>query len=189
MLYAMHGGVSLIAGERHPHRFVSLCPWAFRQTKNPPSGLPAGSAGLLPESVALPTIVADAHTNADARRPEADAGTRTVIPVTIGTALDVSLARCVIVRIPDNDAAAATAAIASSVITTDHTHGLHERQIRTCVFAARIESAAFAALTANSAPAPASTVIPNFLMGSSVRYCPKTKTCSSFSFPKIVTRR
>ena len=36
-------------------------------------------------------------------------------------------------------------------------------------------SAAFAALTANSAPAPASTVTTNFLMGSSVRYCPKTK--------------
>jgi hypothetical protein len=69
----------------------------FKQTKNPPSGLPAGSAVLLPESVALPTIVADAYSNADARRPEADASTRTVIPVTIGTALDISLARCVIV--------------------------------------------------------------------------------------------
>jgi len=29
MLYAMHSGVSLIAGQRHPHRFVPLCPWAL----------------------------------------------------------------------------------------------------------------------------------------------------------------
>jgi hypothetical protein len=42
-------------------------------------------------------IVADAYSNADARRPEADAGTRTVIPVAIGTALNVSLARCVVI--------------------------------------------------------------------------------------------
>src|SRR3984893_12386436 len=138
MLYAMHGDVSLIAGQRHSNRFVPLCPWACkRRTRR--TGLPAGSAVLLPKSVALPTIVADAYYNADARRPEADAGTRTVIPVTIGTALDVSFARCVIVRVPDDHAAAAASAIASSVITTDHTHGLHERQIRTCVFAARID--------------------------------------------------
>lgn len=90
-------------------------------------------------SADLPTIVADAYTNADARCPEADAGTRTVIPVTIGTALDVSLARCVIVRVPNDHAAAAASAIASSLIITDHPHSLHERQVRTCVFAARID--------------------------------------------------
>src|ERR1700736_3604781 len=50
MLYAMHGGVSLIAGQRHPNRFVPLCPWAppcKRRTRR--AGLPAGSAVLLPE--------------------------------------------------------------------------------------------------------------------------------------------
>src|ERR1700730_17190607 len=112
-------------------------PACKRRTRR--AGLPAGSAVLPPESVALPTIVADAYSNADARRPEADAGTRTGIPVPIVTALDVSLTRCVVIRIPDDDAAAAASAIASSVITTDHTHGLHERQIRTRVFAARID--------------------------------------------------
>src|ERR1700730_17173934 len=138
MLYAMHGDVSLIAGQRHRTRFVPLCPWACKRRPRR-TGLPAGSAVLLPKSVALPTIVADAYSNADARRPEADAGTRTVIPVTIGTALNVSLARCVIVRVPDDHAAAAASAIAPSVIITDHAHRLHERQTRTYVFAARID--------------------------------------------------
>jgi enterochelin esterase-like enzyme len=36
-MLAMHGGVSLIAGQRHPNRFVPLCPWSPpMQTKNPP---------------------------------------------------------------------------------------------------------------------------------------------------------
>jgi hypothetical protein len=35
MLYAMHGGVSLIAGQRHPHRFVPLCPWALQANEEP----------------------------------------------------------------------------------------------------------------------------------------------------------
>src|SRR6202158_1564529 len=50
MLYAMHGGVSLIADQRHRNRFVPLCPWApscKRRTRR--AGLPAGSAVLLPE--------------------------------------------------------------------------------------------------------------------------------------------
>src|SRR5260370_4088866 len=90
-------------------------------------------------SASLPTIVADAHANAHAGCPDSDAGTRTVIPVTIGAALDVSLTRCITVRIPDDHAAAAAGPIASSVIVTDHAHRLHQRRFRSSVFAARIE--------------------------------------------------
>jgi hypothetical protein len=42
MIYAMHGGVSLIAGQRHPNRFVPLCPWA------PPCKQRTRRAGLPP---------------------------------------------------------------------------------------------------------------------------------------------
>jgi hypothetical protein len=79
--------------------------------------------------VDLPTIVVDAYTNADARRPEADAGPRTVIPTTIGAALDVSLARRIIVGVSDNHAAAAAGAIASSVLVTDQANLLHEIRV------------------------------------------------------------
>jgi hypothetical protein len=44
----------------------------------------------------LPAIFADAHTDGHAGCPEADAGTRTIIPITIATAFDVSLARRII---------------------------------------------------------------------------------------------
>src|SRR5258707_5951212 len=90
-------------------------------------------------SASLPTIVADAHANAHAGCPDSDAGTRTVIPVTIGAALDISLTRCITVGIPDDHAAAAAGPIASSVIVTDHAHRLHQRRFRSSVFAARIE--------------------------------------------------
>ena len=67
--------------------------------------------------VGLPAIVADAHAHAHAGGPEADAGTRAVIPVTIATAFDVTLARQVIVGIPNDHAAAATAKASTAVIT------------------------------------------------------------------------
>src|SRR5258708_11404280 len=90
-------------------------------------------------AASLRTIVAAAHANAHAGSADCDAGTRTGIPATIGAALDVSLARCVTVRIPDDHAAAAAGAIASSVIVADHAHRLHQRCFRSSVFAARIE--------------------------------------------------
>jgi hypothetical protein len=46
---------------------------------------------FIAESAGLPTI-ADADTNVYARCPEADAGTRTILPITMAATLDVSLA-------------------------------------------------------------------------------------------------
>src|ERR1700676_4800249 len=87
-------------------------------------------------STDLPTVVADANTNAHAGSPKSDAGTRTIIPVTIAAAFDVTLARHVIIGIPNDHAAPATAAIAS-VLITDHANRL--QQIRPRVFAARVD--------------------------------------------------
>ncbi len=69
-------------------------------------------------SVDLPAI-ADTDANAYAGGPEADAGARTVVPITIATALDVSLARRIIVGIFDDHAAAAAGAIATPVLIAD----------------------------------------------------------------------
>src|SRR4051812_20082530 len=85
----------------------------------------------------LPAIVADAYTDANARRPETDAGTGTIIPITIATALDVSLARRIIVGIPDDHAAAPAGLIAASIVVTDQADLLHEIRIR--VLAAGID--------------------------------------------------
>src|SRR5258708_39320540 len=90
-------------------------------------------------SASLPTTVADAHANAHAGCPDSDAGTWTVIPVTIGAALDVSLTRCITVSIPDDYAADAMGPIASCVIVADHAHRVHQRRFRSSVVAARIE--------------------------------------------------
>src|SRR5882757_7235980 len=95
------------------------------------------SLGRLFYSRRLPTIVADTDTNAYTRCPEADAGARAVIPITIAAALDVSLARRITVGVPDDHAAAAACTIASSVLITDHANLL--QQIRVRVFAARID--------------------------------------------------
>jgi hypothetical protein len=77
-------------------------------------------------AIDLPAIAADTDAHAYAGRPEADAGTRTVIPITIAAALDVSLPRGIIVGILDDHAAAAAGLIATSVITADHADRLHE---------------------------------------------------------------
>jgi len=69
-------------------------------------------------SVNLPAI-ADTNANAYAGGPEADAGARTVVPIAIAAALDVSLARRIIVGIFDNHAAPAAGAIATSVLIAD----------------------------------------------------------------------
>ena len=71
--------------------------------------------------VGLPAIVADAHAHAGG--PEADAGKRTVIPVTMAAAFDVTLTRHVIVGVPNDHAAAATA-IASTAVITDQPNWL-----------------------------------------------------------------
>jgi hypothetical protein len=86
--------------------------------------------------VGLPAIVADTHAHAHAAGPEADAGTRTVIPVTMAAAFDVTLTRHVIVGVPNDHAAAATT-IASTAVITDQPNWL--QQIRVGVFAAGID--------------------------------------------------
>src|SRR5215213_11769675 len=75
--------------------------------------------------VDLPTI-ADANAYANPGGAEAHAGARTVIPVAIASALDITLARRIAVRIPDNHPTAAAGAIASPIIVADHSDWLHE---------------------------------------------------------------
>src|SRR6266480_766397 len=90
-------------------------------------------------SVDLPAIVIDADTDAYARRPEADAGTRTLVPITVVTALDISLARRVTVGIPDDHTAAAAGPITASVLVADHANRLRQRQIRIRILAGGVD--------------------------------------------------
>src|SRR5882757_2939399 len=86
-------------------------------------------------AIDLPAIVADA--NAYAGCPEADAAARTIVPIPIATALDISLARRIVIGILDNHAAAAAGVIATSVLIADHADWLQD--IRVCVFSAGID--------------------------------------------------
>ena len=81
----------------------------------------------MPRSVDLPAIAADADPNAHAGCPDA-AGARTVVPIVVAAALDISLARRIIVGITDDHAAAAAGPIATSVFVADHANGLHQRR-------------------------------------------------------------
>jgi len=79
------------------------------------------SLGRLFYSRRLPTIVADTDTNAYTRCPEADAGARAVIPITIAAALDISLAgRVVVIGVAlDDNATAAIRPVAAPVFIAD----------------------------------------------------------------------
>src|SRR6266436_7864161 len=133
--------------------------------------------------VGLPAIVADADAHAHAGGPEADAGTRTVIPVTIAAAFDVTLARHVIVGIPNDHAAAATGAIASTAVITDQPNWL--QQIRVDVFAAGIDVRSICATNKQRASAGQQRdgEFPHEFLLIRAKSALCLKPCRSFSFP------
>src|SRR3954453_10284757 len=71
-----------------------------------------------------PAVDTDAH--AHPWRIKSDAAPRTVTPVAIGAALDISLTRRITIRVPDNHAAPAVSAITSPALISDHANRLHE---------------------------------------------------------------
>src|SRR6266403_4513512 len=132
-------------------------------------------------SVGLPAIVADAHANAHAGGPKADAGTRTLIPVTIVAAFDEAVARHGIVGIPNDHAAAATGVKASTAVIANQPNWL--QQIRICVFAAGIDVRSICAPNKQRASAcqQRDGEFPHeFLRANSALWL---KPCRSFSFP------
>src|SRR5436190_17318660 len=70
-----------------------------------------------------------AKANAYSRRPEADARTRSIIPIAIAAPVVVSLAWRVAVGIANDHAAVAAAVVASSILVTDRTNRLHEIRV------------------------------------------------------------
>ena len=93
------------------------------------------------ETVTL--LAVNANPDAYARCPEADASTRTVIPVMIAAALNVSLARSIIIRIFHDNAAPATGPIASAILVTDQANLPHKIRVR--VFVACIDASSICA--------------------------------------------
>src|SRR5258705_1050747 len=87
----------------------------------------------------LPAIASDTDTHAHTRRPEADAGTRTVVPIVVAAALDVALARRIIVGIPDDHAAAAAGPITAPILIADQANRLYHRKGRIRVFAGGVD--------------------------------------------------
>jgi hypothetical protein len=106
-------------------------------------------------------LAVNANPDAYARCPEADASTRTVIPVMIAAALNVSLARSIIIRIFHDNAAPATGPIASAILVTDQANLPHKIRVR--VFVACIDVSSIA-LPANNARAPAKSPIASLLI-------------------------
>src|SRR6266850_3440864 len=103
-----------------------------------PASIPF-STGSSAGSVDLPAIASDTDTHAHTRRPEADAGTRTVVPIVVAAALDVALARRIIVGIPDDHAAAAAGPITAPILIADQANRLHHRKVRIRVFAGGVD--------------------------------------------------
>src|SRR5438270_13922300 len=94
--------------------------------------------------------VANADADADARRPNADAGARTIVPVAIGAALVIALARHGVVGISHDDARAATAAIAVARVIADESHFLNE--LGAGVFAGRVDVGGLCAARRSQGP-------------------------------------
>jgi hypothetical protein len=101
-----------------------------KMTGEPLAGLPCCATGHLP-AVA---VAADADPDADARCTDADARARTIIPIMIVAALDVSLARRVVIPIFHDDTAAAAGSIALAILVTNQANLLYK--IRARVFTA-----------------------------------------------------
>jgi hypothetical protein len=93
-----------------------------------------------------------------------DACARTVIPITIAAALDVSLARHIIIRIFHHDTTAAAGPIALAILVTDQANPLHKIGAR--VFTASIDVRGIAPPASNT-PAPAKSPIASFFIWSS----------------------
>src|ERR1700716_1223566 len=137
-------------------------------------------------AIDLPAIVADA--NAYAWRPEADAAARTVVPIPIATALDISLARRIVVGIVDNHAAAATGVIATAVLIADHADWLHE--IRICVFGAGIDVRGICTADKQRAGArqQRNREFPHRFLLVRLNTALSLKACRSLSFPRFQRR-
>jgi hypothetical protein len=98
----------------------------FKQEKPEQMGPPEYLRRALCSQKQLNSPAVDTDAHAHPWRIKSDAATRTVIPVAIGAALDISLTRRITVRVPDNHAATAVSAITSPALIADHANRLHE---------------------------------------------------------------